>query len=151
MEGQPIKFKQTETIVQGIASETTIGRSYDPDTKSNAELPKRTKAMGKSVFKVLKGSSYVGQEAILTFTTDTDGKFSFSIEPGNYCIVEQKRAKRFVQKKHEKGEVYDSSCLRKEWAKPLVTFEVAIGEPIKLDLSVEKYLKHCHPCLVKSK
>ena len=40
-----------------------------------------------SVYLVFEGNEYKGENEIVRFTTDSKGKYSFRVEPGEYCIM----------------------------------------------------------------
>lgn len=75
---------------------------------------------------VIKGDSNTeGRKIILSFTSDTAGKFSFQLEPGTYSIILDEQFSAPDAKKYKTQlQNIDEDCYKKWWVKPYYLLEV---------------------------
>lgn len=104
------------------------------------------------VFYVRKGKTNdLKQPIILKFKTDSSGKFSFKLPPGNYCIIQEEQKNSFGKMKYPKASniTVDKTCLFDWWKKPYYILEIKDKAITGLDF---KFTKRCFipgdvPCL----
>lgn len=130
-----MKNIQTKTYIKG-----KIDFNYQIDNKENEDVSERIK------FKVFKGRTYKGQDAVMEITPGREGSFLLELSPGIYSIVELERSERFEFDK-TKDQKWDKKCLKKEWSNPLVTFKIDISEPVSVQFKYPVHELEDHPCL----
>ena len=112
-----------------ISGEVTESFKYcggaRPSEKILAER-KTPRPFVNKVFHIRKGNTNTLKKPILlSFTTDTNGYFSFALPPGTYSIIQTDQVKKLNTKKYKINYIdVDETCLINWWAEPYAILEI---------------------------
>lgn len=102
-------------------------------------------------FHVIKGDTNTpSHKIILSFTTDEQGKFSFSLRPGTYSIIQDEQATPLNVKEYKTKTISaDENCLKIWWAKPYYVLRVKRADITGLEFKFHHrcFLPNDIPCL----
>jgi hypothetical protein len=132
-----------EVTITGTVGQTQAhcGGARLPDEVMN-EMMKPRPLQYKKMY-VKKGSENdFSQQPVLEFTTDSAGRFSISLPPGTYCIIDEFKLKKEncndILKKYEKEQQYysavDPVCLQGWFRMPDFLLEVGQDKLKSVDI-----------------
>src|SRR5262245_20633073 len=102
-------------------------------------------------FHVIKGSTNTrSREVLLSFTSDSSGRFSFRVPTGVYSILLDEQAQPAEASRYESRFVkMDAACFAAWWAKPYYDLRVgnADVENLKFEFAQRCFVDHDIPCL----
>ncbi len=93
-----------------------------------------------------------GYSVIREFTTDSEGRFSFAVPPGTYCIIDGEQVEPLDVSKYVSTkfiEVAGDDCLRAWWAECLTTVTLTNADVsgVLMQFHQRCYLETFNPCL----
>ncbi len=115
------------------------GANPGPEAIAAFEKPQ---AYPNKVFYIRGGKiNTIKQKVVLSFKTDTAGKFSFELEPGIYSIIQDAQLEKMAVTRYQKQQYIqaDTACLKNWWKKPYHILEIK-------DKSVDLQFSFHHPC-----
>ena len=144
-----------KAVVSGSVTQTYPYCGGARPTKEILEEMAEPKPFPGKKFYVIKGEiNSKTREVILDFTSDTEGNFSFSIEPGTYAIILEEQVKEPDASKYTSQFVkMDEECFKKWWEAPYYLLQVEKTEkPAKIsglifNFNHRCFLSHDIPCL----
>lgn len=150
----PVPAKKV--TVSGIVMQTSsyCGGAAPPDFIIK-ELETPRPLAGKKLH-IIKGDTNIANRPIvLSFISDSAGKFSFRVEPGLYSVLLEEQIPLPDAKKYStKNQSIDEACYKKWWAKPYYLLEVedSSNKSTSLEGLVFLFHKRCFinsdvPCL----
>jgi hypothetical protein len=146
-QGKPADKRVVKGVIL-LQTMTCLDQPLPPDEMQKAMAPRpyagKTLYVRKGILNDLKSA------VILKFTADKQGRFSFSLPPGVYSIVQEEQLKAFNMKNYKLKAplTADESCLKDWWQKPFKVIEV--GE-VNIDSVELKFVRRCkvnsdNPC-----
>ena len=145
--GQPREGIRT---VSGTVSRipSFCGGKHPPD---RVDRPIASVPYPNKKFHVIKGSTNTrSREIVLSFTSDSEGRFSFRVPPGVYSILVDEQAQPADASRYESRFVkMDASCFAAWWAKPY--YDLPAGdsnvEDLKFEFEQRCFIDSDIPCL----
>lgn len=145
-----LNAKSLNYLIKGNVKQTS---SYCGGARPSQEMLDEfatPKPFPNKTFYVLKGkTNNLSNKIIATFTTDTNGNFSFKLPPGTYSILVEEQTKPIkAQDYTNKYQTVNDKCLQRWWQKPYYLLIVKNkNKPLNFIFNHRCYINNDIPCI----